>query len=754
MIKINDKYGAVYHDHYKPANVYKDGIKIAGYKEVDLNGKNLTIDDTYDDKMDVVFYGEHTQDDRYALCWNQLIGGPIEDIIVGGDHIYSVRYTDERQENRSGDNIKSEYDENPEMLNGIIQITDLTLMFGAGYECSAEQFKKMFPLQMPYCKKEWIYVFPGHWLNFNQLISNTLTQWTRSGIVSRTWDKINTRYFWRLFVKSANLVSNSYNTVVGHKYLVVGEISNGFRERLFVKPNGRDPEGFVIIPARTTKQKQYHFFYTAETTTEQVQLTIENHQASGDTDNGWLGTKYLQSFDLTQMFGCGNEPETLEEFQQVFNLEYYSYVQSRYESTDGFVENGIMIPQDYTTAYKTPFVQFPEPITSPSDDITVRSKSILWNQLMTGPYNPSGTGENGIVTVLKNTQRECQVVCNKTVNTEAWPWRFSKGLGRAISDTSIIYYRFRAKYTCPEGMDQSEVDNTVHIIGSNWASPDKSFHITTEWKWYHTISTVHAWISDIYIKLGGHHSTEGVIFDFADFQVFDLTSIFGEGNEPKTEEEFRYYFSEDWYPKEIDVDKEPNTMALSVSNTTHLPVSLYGKDGLRDMCEPNVLVDGEYKCRVTKHWKRIDFKDLTWSRHNSMVAEQFVFRAPIGDFGLKQDGDHQCTIANKTNGVFANYGMQVTRDVMSPMNDDNVYLYIHVPEFDGVTLEQFVESIKNVYGIFELESPEISLYDPIEFKSTPTSTIIDTMYDTDVHVKVVDNEIGGARRRSNLSFIN
>lgn len=73
MIISEDKQLVVYNDDYKPVNVYSGRTKIAGYKEVQVGGKSIEVEDTYNDLLDVKVKGHHEQDSRKAYWWNQLM---------------------------------------------------------------------------------------------------------------------------------------------------------------------------------------------------------------------------------------------------------------------------------------------------------------------------------------------------------------------------------------------------------------------------------------------------------------------------------------------------------------------------------------------------------------------------------------------------------------------------------------------------------------------------------------------------------
>lgn len=73
-------------------------------------------------------------------------------------------------------------------------------------------------------------------------------------------------------------------------------------------------------------------------TGQRARLYCLNYRSQAST----LYTKYLFIVDLTLMFGAGNEPETVEEFEAMFPLDYYDYDEGRLLNltADGIVTNG------------------------------------------------------------------------------------------------------------------------------------------------------------------------------------------------------------------------------------------------------------------------------------------------------------------------------------------------------------------------------------------------------------------------------
>lgn len=98
----------------------------------------------------------------------------------------------------------------------------------------------------------------------------------------------------------------------GHKYLMVANPLSGVygKDQLLFSSQsyGQDSTGHgAIITNESSNAKWYYTLYVYEG------VTYDNVKLQP------------QIFDLTQMFGAGNEPSTVEEFEKMFPADYYPY---------------------------------------------------------------------------------------------------------------------------------------------------------------------------------------------------------------------------------------------------------------------------------------------------------------------------------------------------------------------------------------------------------------------------------------------
>lgn len=130
----------------------------------------------------------------------------------------------------------------------------------------------------------------------------------------------------------------SYNIVKDHKYLLLGcEGSNASETiRIWLDSTKAFPLGARLYHRVITKALDN------ETLSSYMFQVFKNNTASAIT---WKP----QFFDLTKMFGEGNEPTTPEEFEAVFSEEYYPYNEGTLMSmpVNEVVEQGRNLLPDY-----------------------------------------------------------------------------------------------------------------------------------------------------------------------------------------------------------------------------------------------------------------------------------------------------------------------------------------------------------------------------------------------------------------------
>ncbi|MCQ2232648.1 MAG: hypothetical protein MJZ30_12450 [Paludibacteraceae bacterium] len=787
MIISDDKQLVVYNDDYKPVNVFSGRKKIAGWKEEEYTGKHIEVEDTYNDALDVVVQGYHEQDSRNAVWWNQLIdvtktfNSSQGKVVKNADNthtftwsssnvngeIYRITnvdkkanvkyfisceyYTDDdniytfyvsSQSHYQSKNFETievgawnKYDivltSQSDRVNVFFQfgarrrdstinssfsirnavVFDLTAMFGEGKEPTIEQFRKMYPCDYyPYCEGEWRYANKGQWVNFNQLIDiNSIS------LTNCTISKINDIYT----ISKKNISSyaicrfTSMNDrhLENHKYLYcITSISTNTGGVRFGITNSSGATRTAFSNHNYNIVGNSYLLTPAFSENSNFANTIRIALTEGVNDYSF---KNVQVIDLTQMFGEGNEPTTVEEFKALYPNEYYEYVESRYEDTGGYYEDGQVVEHIPDTAFVTPIPELPEEIRCVENPkIEVGSKGVMWNQL--SKITSSGVSSGLTTTRIDDITAHITGTSSITSQPEVL-------FDRIIVQTGHIYY---TNVICLEGdaekMYMKSFNGTFRSMAYFGEQIKKNTYSVDNYKarWQLDLRDRDDAEIDIVIRL----------------QAIDLTLMFGAGNEPTTVEEFRAMFPKDYYPYDAGTLRTIQGLHPIVPTTTEIPFKLYGANGINDTCEPCVLVDGEWKCRVTRRWGSVDMGSLGWNYEaRPEVASYRRFWSSTLPIPMKG------SYSNKN--ILSPYYYH-SNNLINPLYKDgamcqyNQKIYLYNSLYTDAA--SFKTAMQGVPLIYELETPTIELYDPIPVRTLPINSIIDCDAEMEANIKVVD----------------
>ena len=153
----------------------------------------------------------------------------------------------------------------------------------------------------------------GNTVRWNQLIKNNAASATGSGITftnngNGSWTVSGTA---EADVTKQLINPSTFNMVAGHKYFVKG------------CPAGGSSDSYSYYDQWYSQWNDYGngAIFTCASSLLQTQPTIKI--ANGTTVNNLVF--HPQMFDLTAMFGAGNEPATVAEFERMFTESYYPY---------------------------------------------------------------------------------------------------------------------------------------------------------------------------------------------------------------------------------------------------------------------------------------------------------------------------------------------------------------------------------------------------------------------------------------------
>ena len=187
----------------------------------------------------------------------------------------------------------------------------------------------------------------------------------------------------------------------------------------------------------------------------------------------------------------------------------------------------------------------------PAKDYTVKGKTIVWNQLLDKSKYPVTTTTNG-VTFTNNGDGTYTVTGTASQTTTAFIQNFT-----APMPAGHVYYM------C--GIPESAGSTNDMRFGAYSDSAGVFFT-------YNTIITASSTFNNVRIIVNTGRTVNNVLVKP---QLFDLTQMFGAGNEPATPEEFRAMFPDDYYP--YNAGELKSIMPTSVEASTINLLNLVGR---------------------------------------------------------------------------------------------------------------------------------------------------------------------------------
>lgn len=205
----------------------------------------------------------------------------------------------------------------------------------------------------------------------------------------------------------------------------------------------------------------------------------------------------------------------------------------------------------------------------PAKDYTVKGKTIVWNQLLDKSKYPATTTSNG-VTFTNNGDGTITVNGTATANAIFAPI----SLANPISIVSGHKFLF---ISCPPVGSYSTYYSDLKIVPE-----DNTFYDFGTGVFSTTTSTTTGLRCNIRVMSG--YTANNLVFKP---QFFDLTEMFGAGNEPTTPEEFRAMFPDDYYPYNDGELKSIVPTSMEAKNqsgetrSVNIPSSKYFPDGMK-----------------------------------------------------------------------------------------------------------------------------------------------------------------------------
>ena len=122
-------------------------------------------------------------------------------------------------------------------------------------------------------------------------------------------------------------------SIAGHKYLICATVSTS-ASLVTIVPTGGSSGGTLLFSGLSTTPTKIAGFWVAGTSTSLSMYIRFSVTASGVSETVTGTMQNYQCIDLTLLFGSGNEPTTVQEFQAMFPASYYSYNAGQLLSAD------------------------------------------------------------------------------------------------------------------------------------------------------------------------------------------------------------------------------------------------------------------------------------------------------------------------------------------------------------------------------------------------------------------------------------
>ena len=304
---------------------------------------------------------------------------------------------------------------------------------------------------------------------------------------------------------------------------------------------------------------------------------------------------------------------------------------------------------------------------------SVGGRSIVWNQLVkpvpavvTGAGVKATFSDDGIITLNGTATTTGSAVSVQSVKNQ----KGHKYLMIA-SPLSGVYGKDQLQFSS-QSYGQ---DSTGHgTIITNESSNEK---------WYYTL-----------------YVYEGVTYDNVKLQpqIFDLTAMFGSGNEPSTVEEFEKMFPADYYPYNAGEIISADTESI-IEQGANL---YYGTDMLKCGSDDYEYIANSYRCKAIKLKPNTTYtlsftSDKTSEIILLMNVNTVVNSQPYLDFRKTSDnrsyrtGDNGCLYV----GVYAGNGNVASADVVKRLSECKIMIS------EGDTPTAYAPFHRNEYAIPE-----------------------------------------------------
>lgn len=206
---------------------------------------------------------------------------------------------------------------------------------------------------------------------------------------------------------------------------------------------------------------------------------------------------------------------------------------------------------------------------------------------------------------------------------------------------------------------------------------------------------------------------EGVTYDNVKLQpqIYDLTAMFGSGNEPTTVEEFEKIFPADYYPYNAGEVVRTGVTEVAVGDTAYpIPEAIRNLPGYGwSAGTARNYVDYENK-RYVQCVGSVDLGTLTWMKTSSQSVGDY-FYAPVSAIGFKRLGAFGITVHNilcsKYITVARNPNAFVDKTIV--LDGDSIAVsQIQVKDTAYTDATAFKQAMQDVMLYYELATPIVT----------------------------------------------
>ena len=152
------------------------------------------------------------------------------------------------------------------------------------------------------------------------------TNWLSGSATITYTDGVATVVPWSLYGKISQKGVRSGVKVIqpNHKYLVMADVKAVSATTLALVIGDDTAFTYTKTLSATTSWANYSWVCNIASSTV-ADIVYYGVRSNNSSDLAEYQLKNFMLFDLTQMFGAGNEPSTVEEFKDMFPLDYYPY---------------------------------------------------------------------------------------------------------------------------------------------------------------------------------------------------------------------------------------------------------------------------------------------------------------------------------------------------------------------------------------------------------------------------------------------